>query len=237
MKTARLALALAAALAAAPLAASRAGAADETGITVTGSARVSAAPDQALVSIGVVAEAATAKEALAENNEATAAVIAAIKAAGVEARDVQTSDLSVFPRYDEAESGRAPTLVGYSVRNAVSVRVRAIGSLGGLLDAVVKAGANEIQGISFLVGDADRRRDEARTAAFGDARRKAELYAEAAGLALGSVRSLSEHAAPGGPPRPMLRMAADAAPAVPVESGEVELAVDITVTFATSPKP
>lgn len=201
-------------------------------IVVEGSARLSLPPDLATVSLGVVAEADTAAAALADNSAATARLIAAIKADGVAPADIQTSELSVYPRYSEATETAAPRLVGYAVRNRVTVKLRALDRLGGLLDAAVKAGANEIDGIVFSVADADKRLDEARREAVADARRKAKIYAAAAGIGLGPVVSIRETTAAGPPVRPMMRMAA--AEAVPVEAGEVELSVGLVVSFGVS---
>lgn len=201
-------------------------------IVVEGTARLSLPPDIATVTLGVVAEADTAAAALADNSAATGRLIAAIKADGVAGADIQTSELSVYPRYSEATENAAPRLVGYAVRNRVSVRLRALDRLGGLLDAAVKAGANEIDGIAFSVADADRRLDEARRAAVEDARRKAEIYAAAASIGLGPVVSIRETTAAGPPIRPMMRMAA--ADAVPVEAGEVELSVGLVVSYGIS---
>lgn len=204
-------------------------------ITVTGSAEVSGAPDTAMVTLSVVSEAGTAGDALSENSAATAKVIDAVKAAGVAAADVQTSGFSVYPRYADRDDDAEPArIAGYSVRNGVVVRVRALPTLGTLLDAAVKAGANQIDGISFLIDDDTTLRDQAREGAVRDARRKADLYAAAANVKTGRVLSIAETT--GEPPmRPMYRMAADAAPAVPVEAGSVELSAEVTVVFALEP--
>ncbi len=198
-------------------------------ITVEGSARLSLPPDTATVSLGVVAEADTAAAALAANSEAAAKLIAAIKESGVAARDIQTSELSVYPRYSDATGAAAPRLVGYTVRNRVTVTLTALDRIGALLDTAVKAGANEIDGITFSVADAEKKLDEARREAVADARRKAEIYAKAAGVGLGPVFSIRETATAGPSPRPMMRLAA--AEAVPVEAGEVELSVGLVVSF------
>lgn len=204
-------------------------------ITVTGSADVSGAPDTAMVTLSVVSEAATAGDALSENSAATAKVIEAVKAAGVEGADVQTSGFSVYPRYVDRDDDSEPArIAGYSVRNGVVVRVRTLPNLGKLLDAAVKAGANQIDGVSFLIDDDTALRDQAREGAVRDARRKADLYAAAANVKTGRVLSISEAIAEP-PMRPMYRMAAEAAPAVPVEAGSVQLSAEVTVVFALEP--
>jgi len=204
-------------------------------ITVTGSARVSAAPDTAVVSLAVVSEAATAADALAENSAATAKLIDTVKAAGVAAADVQTAGFSVYPRHADGNDDGAPArIAGYTVRNGVVVRVRALPELGKLLDAAVRAGANQIDGISFLIDDDTDLRDQAREGGVRDARRKADLYAAAAGVKAGRVLSITETTAEP-PMRPMLRMSAEAA-SVPVEAGSVEITADVTVVFALAPE-
>jgi uncharacterized protein YggE len=204
-------------------------------LTLTGTGEVFAEPDTALISSGVVTEAKTAREALDANNEAIAAVIAAIKDAGIEPKDIQTSGFTVQPRYhypkksDEAE---APKIVGYRVSNTVTVKVRDLAKLGGVLDKAVTVGANNISGIDFLVSDADKRLDEARAIAMKDAIRKAGIYADAAGVKLTRIVSINEV----GGYRPMPRkaamaMRAEAAPSVPVEAGEQALSVEVNVTW------
>lgn len=204
-------------------------------IMVTGSATVSGRPDTAMVTLSVVSEAATADAALTDNSAATTKLIDAVKATGVEAADVQTSGFSVYPRYADAkDDDTPPAIAGYTVRNGVTVRVRAVDTLGGLLDAAVKAGANQIEGVSFLINDDTDLRDDAREGAIRDARRKADLYAAAADAKAGRVLSISEAVAEP-PVRPMYRMAMEAAPAAPVEPGSVDLSAEVTVTFALEP--
>jgi uncharacterized protein YggE len=204
-------------------------------IVVTGSATVSGAPDTAMVSLSVVTDADTADAALAGNSRDTAKLIDAVKAAGVASADVQTSGFSVYPRYaDRTDDDAPPRIAGYTVRNGVSVRVREVGKLGELLDAAVRAGANQIDGVTFTIEDDTILRDQAREGAVRDARRKAELFAAAANVKTGRVLAISEMTAEM-PPRPMMRMAAEAAPAVPVEAGSVELSAEVTVIFALEP--
>lgn len=202
-------------------------------ITVTGEGAASAAPDVATISIGVESVGKTAADALAANNRDTGAVIDAVKAAGVEAKNIQTSNFSVSPRYaDRRTSEDELRIVGYQVTNQVTVRVTDVGGLGKLLDTVVSVGANSINGVSFGFADEVKVADAARRQAVADAIRKAELYAEAAGVKLGAIQSIAEAQRFGGP-RPMMRMAAEAAPA-PIEAGEqsIDAAVSITWTLA-----
>lgn len=206
-------------------------------ITLTGTGEIAVAPDEAVITSGVVSEAQTAREALDANNAAIARVIDAIKEAGIEARDIQTSGFSVTPRYryprnDGRDESEIPRIIGYTVSNTVSVRVRDLDKLGPVMDQVVTVGANRIDGVNFIVSDADARLDEARGVAVRDARRKAEIYAEAAGVRLGRLVSISEA---GGfmPPRPKAEFAMARADAmsVPVEIGEERLNVQVNITW------
>ena len=134
---------------------------------------------------GVLSQGATAAEALAANTSAMNALFAALKDAGIADKDVQTSNFMVQPRYN-FQDNKAPELVGYDVSNNVTVTVRKIGDLGALLDKVVQAGSNQINGIGFEVSEPDAALDEARKLATADATRKAKIYAEAMGVSLGA---------------------------------------------------
>lgn len=201
-------------------------------ISLTGHGEVRSVPDLASVTTGVLAQGKTAAEALAANTSAMTALFAALKEAGIEEKDVQTSNFMVQPRYN-FQDGKAPELVGYDVSNNVTVTVRKIGDLGALLDKVVKAGSNQINGIAFDVSMPEAALDEARKLATVDATRKARIYAEAMGVKLGNVMSISENAGYQ-PPVPMVRakvMMADAAAPVPVAAGEQVLSVDVNITW------
>ncbi|WP_020184371.1 SIMPL domain-containing protein [Methylopila sp. 73B] len=203
-------------------------------VSVTGEGVVAATPDRAAVTSGVVTRAQTAGAALAANATAMTKVFAALKAARIEDRDVATSALGLQPQYDYAD-GRSPKLVAYEARNAVTVRVRELDRLGALLDQLVQAGSNQLESLVFEVSDADKRLDEARKAAIADARRKAELYAEAAGAKLGEVLSIAESGGAEPPVRPqaMRAKAMDAAPApTPVAAGEQELRVEVQARWS-----
>ncbi|WP_323715610.1 SIMPL domain-containing protein [Paracoccus aminovorans] len=200
-------------------------------LTVTGEGESTAAPDLATISLGVSSRADTAAEAMRVNAEQQAKVIEALKAEGVEARDIQTSGLNLSPVIDY-QDGQAPKLTGYAAQNMVTVRVRDIGGLGPVLDKLVASGANEISGIAFSREDMTEALDQARGKAIADARHRAEVMAEAAGMRLGPLLSLSE-AQPGGGPRPMMMAAADAKRAdTPVEAGELAVTAQVTAVFA-----
>jgi uncharacterized protein YggE len=203
-------------------------------ISLSGHGEVKAAPDMAVVTTGVSTQAATAADALAANTTAMTALFAALKAAGIAEKDMQTSNFMIQPRYDYNDGKQPPLLVGYDVSNNVTVTVRQIDGLGALLDTVVKAGSNQINGISFDVSKPTEALDEARRLAAADATRKAKLYAETMGVTLGPVLSISEGVSYQ-PPVPMLRTTAapmaDAARPVPVAAGEQTLAMDVNITW------
>lgn len=203
-----------------------------TMLTVSASAEVARAPDTLRLTAGVVTTAATAAEAMAANAARMNAVLAALKAAGIAEKDVQTTGLGVSPQYRYVPD-QPPQLTGYQARNAVSIRTQRLGEAGRLVDAAVKAGANEVQGPDFTLANPDAALDEARAAAVARARARAELYARAAGLKVKRIASIAEGGAeaPGPVARPMLRMAAaDAAP-TPVQPGELALQAQVTISF------
>ena len=169
-------------------------------VTVTGEATVAVAPDAAVIRIGVTSQDKTAREASEANAKQMTAVLAAIKDTGIADRDVQTSRLSLQPQYDPNKSGTA-RLTGFQATNQVTVRIRDIDKLPVFLDRAIAAGANEMSGIEFVISEQSKLLDRARDDAIADARRKAELYAQAAGSKLGPVVSITEegsatHAAP-----------------------------------------
>jgi hypothetical protein len=207
-------------------------------ITVTGEGEVTAAPDMADVGIGVVTDEATAAAALQANSQALAAVIDGLKKDGIESRDLQTSGLSLDPRYEPMRNGQAPKLAGYRASNTVSVRVRDLSKLGTLLDKSVGTGANELRGLSFGLSNHAALQDDARRRALQDAMRKAQLYAETGGVKLGALRAVTEEAFGFPVPKfaqPRMAMAADAAPPVPIEGGELSVKARVQVTYAIAP--
>lgn len=202
-------------------------------ISVTGEGHVRAVPDQAAVTTGVETLAPSPAAALAENSAAVNALLEVLTAHGVEARDVQTSGFNLFPQYrHDRNDGGEPTLIGYTVSNQLTIRVRELDRLGALLDALVQAGSNRMSGIEFQHADLEALTDAARRAAVAEARRRAGLYAEAAGVRVGAVLSISEAGA--SPPQPMYRMAmeADMAAATPIAAGEQQVQASVQVVFA-----
>lgn len=224
-------LAFAAALAAASLPAA-AQAPQAPRIVVTGEGESALAPDLALLTLAVMREAATAREALDANNAAMAEVIAALKEAGIAARDLQTAGLQINPRYDYPQGGGQPaSIAAYQVTNTLSVRVRQIARLGEILDRAVSLGVNQGGGIAFTNDDPSRAIDEARRKAVADAIAKARTLAEAAGVGLGRVVEISEQSF-AAPPMPFLAKGADMMrESVPVEAGENAYRVQVGVTF------
>ncbi|MEY4696525.1 MAG: hypothetical protein RIT14_953, partial [Pseudomonadota bacterium] len=199
-------------------------------ITVTGEGMVEAVPDLATVSLGVTTEGATASGAMEANSQALQKVMARIEAAGIEARDVQTSNLSLNPNWQSTD-GTTSRIVGYVASNILTVRVRDLDRLGGVLDAVIADGANTLNGISFGLSEPDPALDRARVQAVTEARARAELLAGAAGAKLGRILSISESGPSMPQPLPMYRMEAAMADAVPVAAGEVGVTAYVTLTF------
>ncbi|MBD8890660.1 SIMPL domain-containing protein [Labrenzia suaedae] len=204
-------------------------------ISITGQGKLSMAPDMAVVTTRVVTPAKTAPEALDENTKAISEVIAEIKKAGIEAKDIQTSGFSIFPRYEQQKGreNQPPAIAGYEVANGVTVNIRDLAKLGPILNAVVQSGANEVNGISFQVSDADKKMDEARKAAVENAKSRASLYAQAAGVKLGKILSISEGGA--SMPQPLYmraeKMAFASDGAIPVEAGQETLSASVTIVW------
>jgi len=231
-----LAATLAAAVAAGTLLAAPARAQTEppAAISVTGEAQVSVPPDLAQIDGGVTSEAKTAREASDANNAAMGKVLLALKSAGIDEKDYQTSRLSLQPQSSSSRPGGPSTIVGYRASNRVTIRLRDVTKVANVIDTLVGAGANDIGGINFTVSQASKLLDEAREHAIADARRKAEIYAKAAGVTLGAPISIAE----GGAPGPILyrRMAAPMATSgAPVAQGEETLQGTVSVSWAIKP--
>ncbi len=199
-------------------------------ISVTGEASISVPPDLASVDAGVASDAKTAREASEANNVAMGKVLAALKAANIDAKDIQTSRLSLQPQYAPNRAGPS-SVVGYRASNRVTVRIRDVSKVAGVIDTLVGAGANDVGNISFEVSQASKLLDDAREKAVADARRKAEIYAKAAGVTLGAPLSISEE----GAPQPIFRAkvaAPMAAAPTPIAQGEETLSISVSVTWA-----
>lgn len=195
---------------------------------------VKAAPDMATITFGVQTEAPTAEAAMRANAERMNEVMTALRRAGIAERHVQTSGLNLSAQYDYQEN-QPPKLRGYQAVNRVTVRIEDLTKVGSTADAVVAAGVNQIDGIGFGLKDPTRAENEARQAAVRALQEKATLYAQALGVQLGGVRTLTEG---GGysPPPPMPVMYAraamqDSAGSSPVSGGELTIRIDITGVY------
>jgi uncharacterized protein len=204
-------------------------------ISVTGEATVSVAPDQVQIDGGVTSDAKTAREASDVNNAAMGKVLLALKGAGIEEKDYQTSRLSLQPQFaTPSKVSERPGIVSFRASNRVTVKIRDVTKVANVIDVLVGAGANEIGGINFTVTQASKHLDEAREKAIADAHRKAEIYAKATGVTLGEPISISEE----GAPTPVFRgkVAAPMAAGAPVAQGEETLSVTVSVSWAIKGK-
>jgi len=200
-------------------------------VSVIGTGEVNVAPDEAFVTLGAQTDAATASEALAQNNDQMQALLDALADEGVARADLRTRFVSLFPRYaEQPQPAGLPEIAGYTALNNVDVQVRDLDQLGALLDAAVAAGANTISGIRFVASDDLALTEQARAAAMDDARQKAEQLASLAGASLGPVISLSEGAAG---PTPIFGgdTTAGIGGAVPIEPGTETVSVSLHVTW------
>jgi uncharacterized protein YggE len=181
-----------------------------------------------------VTQGATAAEALTENTKKMNGLFSLIQSLGIEAKDVQTTNLRVQPRYapaDPTQPNGNQIIAGYDANNDLTVRLRDLAKLGDALDRFVSAaGANNLQGIAFDFSNPDPLMDQARQNAIADAKRKAALYAQAAGVTLGPLQSLSESG--GYYPKQVFAMDAARAAPVPVAAGESRLSANVSVTYA-----
>ena len=199
------------------------------GITVTGTGTVTTKPDTAEWSFGVQTSGDTAEAALSANSRAMEKVVAALRGAGISGDDLQTEQVSVYPR----TSDDGLSIVGYDASNSVRATVHELGQAGAVVDAAVAAGANQVYGPSLTVSDADAQYRAAVDAAFDDARARAEAIAEKAGVTLGAPVAIVEGG--GGSAVPYYEGALDEARAeVGIEPGTQDVGASLTVTFAIS---
>jgi len=204
----------------------------ERTITVSATGTAEAEPDRARITSGVSTEAETARQALTQNNETMSKIIDELKAKGVDPKDIQTASFNVEPVMDYSKDGQPPKLRGYRVSNQVIVLVRNLDQLGDVLDDVVSAGANQIQGLTFEVSKEDTLKDDARKEAVANALRRAKLLAAAAGAEVGNVLQISEETSSNGPITYAPRLAKAATASVPIEAGMSTLEARVTVTWA-----
>jgi len=206
--------------------------ADGGSIVVSGTGRVATEPDIADLRLGVTVSRPTVATARADAATTMTAILDALDAAGVARRDLRTTLLSVQPRYDYRD-GRAPALTGYELANVVEVTVRDLGTLAGVIDGALSAGATSLDGLTFRIDDPAPVEREARVRAMAAARERADVLAEAAGLTITGVSDITEGTAfvPPGPRMKAERMLAAADASTPVESGTTEVAVTVTVSY------
>lgn len=203
-------------------------------LRVTGEGRVEVAPDMAVITLGVQSREKTARAALTDNSERAAAVLDSLRRAGIAGRDMQTSGLSLGPEWENIRDGGQyrQRIIGFVASNMITVRVRDLPTLGGILDRIVDAGANNFNSLQFTSAKLREHQDAARISAVGDARRKAEIHAQAAGVTLGRLISLTETGA-GGSPRPlMMRDMAMASESAPVTEGEITVSVTVEMVYS-----
>ena len=205
---------------------------DGTLLSVSANAEASRVPDVATISAGVVTQAVDGNAAMRQNAEQMAKVMAAIKAAGIAEKDVQTSGINLSPQYRYVEN-EAPKITGFQASNTVNLKVRDIAKLGKVLDALAAQGSNQINGPSFEIDQPEPVYDEARLAALKKAQARAETYAKSLGLRVRRIVSISEGGGGGfQPPMPMMAMARGKAEMdTQVSPGETKLSVNLDVVF------
>lgn len=204
---------------------------DRRTISLSATGSVKTTPDKVEITTGVTSEGQTARDALYKNTQAMTKVVEGLKEAGIEAKDIQTTNFSISPIYEQKKQGQAAFIIGYRVTNQVHITVRDTGKLGDILDKVVSLGANQVGSISFGVSEPEALKDEARKQAMRNAIADAKLYAETAGVELGPVLTITEE--DGGY---IPRYAEAAAPmamdkAVPIEAGTTTVQIRIRVTW------
>jgi uncharacterized protein YggE len=211
----------------------------QTFVVVTGEGEVQAAPDMAILDLSVLREAKTAREALTDNNKAMSKVLGAMKEAGIEDRDLQTSGVNIQPTYtypNDKNGLKAPKIIGYNVTNGLTVRVRDLNKVGDLLDKSIDLGVNQSGGLRFVNDDPSKALMDARKKAMENAVEKAKILTETAGAKVGRVLEITEYVN-NGRPMPMARtkmiaMAAEpASDSVPLSAGENSYNVNVTVKF------
>ena len=201
-------------------------------MTLTGVGEVFVAPDMAMITIGVSSFNKNASEAMRANSNDMAVVFEKLEGEGVEARDIQTAQISLNPRWERTTSNNASQIVGYEAVNTVKARIRALDTVGTVLDVLSQSGANRISQVSFSIHKPRPYKNEARRLAVVDARAKAELYAQAAGFEIGDVISISDNHATAFPqPIARMEMSAMADNAVPVSQGKMAVRAHVTIVY------
>lgn len=206
--------------------------AEQGQITVMGHGTVDAVPDMAVITLGVSHQKDTARDAVAEVAVTSGAILAALGDIGVAPRDMQTSGLSLTQVWDHRTTGQPPRVTGYEASNQVTVRIRDLAVLGEILGHVTAEGANRFQGLQFTLQDPKPVLQEARRRAVADGADRAQLYADAAGVALGPLLAIQETGPSMPRPMPMMRESLAADMAMPVAEGELALSATVTMIYA-----
>jgi uncharacterized protein YggE len=207
-------------------------------VTLNVTESVEGSPDIATVGTGVQTRASTAQAAMQDNAAKTEKLIAALAKAGIAKKDIQTSGITLSAQYDYNQREGEPTgprFIGYEASNQLNVKLRDIKKVGPLLDAMVVAGATNINGPTFAIDNPAPMLVQARGAALKSAKAQADFYAQAAGYRTARLLSIAESNSGGQPPMPMMmsaRFKADSAPTTPVEPGQVSASVTLTVQYA-----
>ena len=202
-----------------------------TRLDINATGEVTRVPDIAVISAGVVSRAPTATDALQDSANRMNRVLAALKSAGVADRDVQTSNVSLNPEYRYPQN-QAPQLVAYTASNSITVRFRDIRNAGKILDALVREGANQINGPTLTIDKPEAALDEARAKAIAIGRARADLYARSLGMRVVRVVSVDESGGsyPVPPPMPVMARAYESAQ-TKIEPGEQKLQVNLAMVF------
>ena len=204
-----------------------------TRLDINATGEATRVPDVAVITAGVVTRSAEATAALQDAANRMERMVAALKRAGVEDRDIQTSNVNLNPEYRYPEN-QPPQLTGYTASNQVTIRFRDIGNSGKILDALVAQGANQINGPNMTIEHPEAALDEARTQAVAAGKARAELYARSLGMRVVRVVSVSENGSYGAPPPappPMPMMAAAERSYTKIEPGEQKLQVTVSMVF------
>ena len=198
-------------------------------LTLSATGSINSKPDMASITTGIETEAVRARDALDDNNDIMASMMKSLKAAGLDDRDIATTQFSVQPRYQHFKNGRAPKTIGYKVINSLRITVRDLEDLGAVLDRLVTLGSNRISGIRFGLKEPSKTMDEARKKAMEKVMEKAALYARAADVSLGPITSISEQVNRNFP-RPMEMRSMRAGP-VPIAAGQHTTQITVHVKW------
>ncbi|MEX6633344.1 SIMPL domain-containing protein [Hyphococcus lacteus] len=201
-------------------------------ITVSGEGTASAVPDMTVINVGVQSDALTAADALRANSSNMSATIKKLKELGIADRDIQTSGLSLNPRYNYEKNRSQPEVIGFTASNNVTVRLRDLSKAGSVIDQAVQSGANSLNGISFSFDEPKPLYEKARRNAVADAKAKAELLTDAAGVRLGRLITIQDGYSQAPSPKmygARMEMAADSA--VPMEAGESSVSATISMIY------